>query len=369
MMNHHDSIENIVDQCLLRLDAGESVAECLRDFPQQAVELEPMLVAATTLQQWQAPTLAPAVREAARTKAHAALRSQQHPKRLGDRYGFVTGLGGGLPLRFGFALLMALALLGSSVAYAQASLPGDPLYGLKRASEQINASLASGTEQRLQNQLELANRRLEETSSLLRQGRPLDPNLPADLRRNYALAQAAIEQADPAERSHLNVIYVNLAREQQHILATTLEQIPASPDRDLLQQAQEANESALNQAAPPSPAPVTPTATPSPVRESMPTRPAATPTALIETPSNGGDNRGSGNNNNNSNSNGNGNGNGNGRDNRGPGNNNGNGKDNRGPDDDRDRDDNRGPGNNNGNGKDNRGPDDDRDRDDNRGPG
>jgi hypothetical protein len=366
MMNHHDSIENIVDQCLLRLDAGESIADCVRDFPQQAAELGPMLVAAMTLQQWQAPTLAPSVREAARIKAHAALRSQQHSNRPGDKQGFAMVWGGGLLLRFGFALLVALALLSSSVAYAQASLPGDPLYGLKRASEQVNASLASSAEQRLQNQFGLADRRLEETSLLLQQGRSLDPNLPADLMRNYALAQAAIEQADPAERSRLKDMYVNLAREQQRTLATTLEQIPASSDRDLLQQAQEANESALNQAAPP---PVMPTATPSPTREPMPTRPAATPRPLIGTPNNDDP----------------------ANDDRGPDDNRGDGdrdddrndddprvrgaddEDNREPsnsddrDDDRD-DDNRGSDNNNGgSGGDNRGLDNN--NGDNRGPG
>ena len=73
------------------------------------------------------------------------------------------GVGGGLLA----AALVAAATLSASAS----SLPGDPLYGLKQAQEEIGVRLASDDEARALALLHQADARLDETTRLLREGR------------------------------------------------------------------------------------------------------------------------------------------------------------------------------------------------------
>lgn len=60
-----------------------------------------------------------------------------------------------------------IALLGSAVYLSSRSLPGDTLYGVKRASEDVQLSLTSGDTARGRQYLSLAGTRADEVSSLL----------------------------------------------------------------------------------------------------------------------------------------------------------------------------------------------------------
>jgi Domain of unknown function (DUF5667) len=76
------------------------------------------------------------------------------------------------PLRKPLAVVGALVvifalLLGGAVWLSGSSLPGDSLYGLKRASENVQLSLTGGTAARAKEYLSLAKRRANEVSALL----------------------------------------------------------------------------------------------------------------------------------------------------------------------------------------------------------
>lgn len=72
------------------------------------------------------------------------------------------------PIAVGGALVVIFALLlGGAVWLSSGSLPGDSLYGLKRASENVQLSLAGGTGARAKEYLSLAKRRANEVSALL----------------------------------------------------------------------------------------------------------------------------------------------------------------------------------------------------------
>jgi hypothetical protein len=77
-----------------------------------------------------------------------------------------------LPLRRPLAVVGTLVvifalLLGGAVWLSSSSLPGDSLYGLKRASENVQLSLTGGTGARAKEYLTLAKRRANEASALL----------------------------------------------------------------------------------------------------------------------------------------------------------------------------------------------------------
>ncbi len=68
---------------------------------------------------------------------------------------------------FGALVVIFALLLGGAVWLSSGSLPGDSLYGLKRASENVQLSLAGGTGARAKEYLSLAKRRANEVSALL----------------------------------------------------------------------------------------------------------------------------------------------------------------------------------------------------------
>jgi uncharacterized protein DUF5667 len=72
------------------------------------------------------------------------------------------------PLAVAGALVVIFALLlGGAVWLSSSSLPGDSLYGLKRASENVQLSLTGGTGARAKEYLTLAKRRAKEVAALL----------------------------------------------------------------------------------------------------------------------------------------------------------------------------------------------------------
>src|SRR5205814_10127122 len=71
----------------------------------------------------------------------------------------------------GLAAMGLIALLVSATVTASAAaLPGEPLYGVKRAAEEAQLSLATDGEQRAGLRLELADRRLDEAVQLVARG-------------------------------------------------------------------------------------------------------------------------------------------------------------------------------------------------------
>lgn len=103
-------------------------------------------------------------------------------------------------LRVAVACLAVFAmLLGGAVWLSRSALPGDALYGLKRASENAQLALASGSQQRAADLLAFAKTRADEVSELLAQpsawaaGPQADAGIGAD---KAALIRSTLGSAD-----------------------------------------------------------------------------------------------------------------------------------------------------------------------------
>ena len=124
----NNDLETILDTCLNQIEDGEStVDQCLVRYPEQAAQLEPLLVAATKLARGREVMPDPAYRARARTQLNIYM--QQHPqsKRIS-------------PVIWRFAISFAtvfLLFLASGTAFAQRALPGDALYNWKLTSEHV----------------------------------------------------------------------------------------------------------------------------------------------------------------------------------------------------------------------------------------
>jgi hypothetical protein len=75
-----DKIEIILEKCLARLKAGATVEDCLRDFPEQRAELEPLLLAAAGLYSIPEISVSDDFRRESHNRLMARIRAESSPE-------------------------------------------------------------------------------------------------------------------------------------------------------------------------------------------------------------------------------------------------------------------------------------------------
>ena len=124
----NNELETVLDICLNQIKDGEAdLEECLALYPEQAVQLEPLLKAATKLARAREVIPNPAYK--ARARAQLSVFMQQNPqrKRVSPIFWRVA-IG---------VMTMLIAFLATGTSFAQQALPGDRLYDWKLTSEDI----------------------------------------------------------------------------------------------------------------------------------------------------------------------------------------------------------------------------------------
>jgi hypothetical protein len=130
-MGKTKEFDNILDECLERLlTGGETIEQCLVQYPEQVVELRPLLETALAAKKVSSIQPRPEFKERARYQFRAAL--QEIPARRGF-FTFVWPAWATV-----VAIVLALLLSGGgTVALAANSMPDEPLYSVKIATEQV----------------------------------------------------------------------------------------------------------------------------------------------------------------------------------------------------------------------------------------
>jgi len=100
----------------------------------------------------------------------------------------------GAPARFAAAFVVLFFFVGGSVVMAERALPGDPLYGIKIAHENVRARLAFTTESRARIHTSRIERRLSEAQKLVAAGVTTDARA-AELVRHFERGVADFEKA------------------------------------------------------------------------------------------------------------------------------------------------------------------------------
>ena len=184
--------EWILEDCLQRLRSGQSPEECLAAYPDHAEGLRPLLHVASHIRTSPAPKPRPQAVQAGRERMLAAARSNParnsfvQPVSSGafSRYivriftalkAFLFGKethGMKLALRLAIDLMVILIIGGVLTVNASAySLPGDPLYGVKRTWEEVRLTLSLNDPARQQLQEQFQQLRLDEVQQMIRLGR------------------------------------------------------------------------------------------------------------------------------------------------------------------------------------------------------
>jgi hypothetical protein len=101
-------------------------------------------------------------------------------------------------VRVALALSMALGATGGTVAVAQASEPGEILYPIKVASEDVRLALTSDSEKAFDLLLEFAQERLEEIDALSEEGAPIPPQVTTRLQAHFEQALRYASSFDDA---------------------------------------------------------------------------------------------------------------------------------------------------------------------------
>jgi hypothetical protein len=166
----------IIDRCLAAMrDQGWSLEQCLALYPAERAQLEPLLSLAARLQGAQSLRASPEFKERAllRLRSQAAAPTSQpvlkrrKPSLPRSKYRIQPGLA------FRWAatalVILVIAFMGTLAASARA-LPGDLLYPVKRAQEQVRLTLTTDVVEQAGLHLEYANRRIAEAAVLIERG-------------------------------------------------------------------------------------------------------------------------------------------------------------------------------------------------------
>ena len=184
--------DNIVNDCLERMAAGESVADCLARYPEQAEALAPILQmgqATMDVSRGAMPSAAGRARGMARMQA--ALADGRHRRRRRWRMPRVSWGHISTPIAAAFvvALLTIVAAGGTTVASAD-SIPGEALYPVKSMRESVEERIARSDEHKAQVHAKLARERGREMRELIVRGRIYEAEVVA-VRLNRHLNESA----------------------------------------------------------------------------------------------------------------------------------------------------------------------------------
>jgi hypothetical protein len=137
---------------------------------------------------------------------------------------------------FAVAALLVLAFAGATSA-AASSLPGDPLYAVKRASEDVRLALTFDDVARTQLLSELTDRRLEELAEIAKKRPSSAPTATqeyADAVTNFANALDKLRDADSEDKRNAAQVLAEAARaKHKAVLDEVKDQLPADAQSDV----------------------------------------------------------------------------------------------------------------------------------------
>lgn len=227
----------ILDSCIEEMRQGKSQDECLARYPDAARDLSPLLSAAAHVRSAPKITASEATMRAGKIvflQEAGRLRAAQQKKqdKPWQRLSLVANLALPLPrprlLTWSpvLSLLVVLALVFGTATTALAagrSLPDEPLYPIKLATEQVQMALTLDPGARADLALSRTEKRLDEISALTSQGRTVAAPAIERLNSESSSALTTIARVDDEEdiRPWLRR-YLGLVSQQQMVLSQVM---------------------------------------------------------------------------------------------------------------------------------------------------
>ena len=225
--------DDILNECLDRAAKGEDVEQCLRDYPELASQLRPLLEPASKVQaSSDAVQPRPQFRTAAKHQLLAQVRAKEQKQ---PKPGWFTFLEWQRRWAFAAVAVILVVILGggTTVAASTNAMPDDFLYPVKLAVEDVRLTFAGSDVDKSELRAEFANRRVEEISQMADDGKWEEVEASAerlsDLLEKIAdvatekRAQGGIDEEDVAK---LRRTLAHYATDHPLIFAKAIEQTP-----------------------------------------------------------------------------------------------------------------------------------------------
>lgn len=165
--------QEVFDQLLEEIKKGKNIDECLKKWPEYADELKPLLEVAQSLAHLPVPEpREQAVAETLRRVRTVAKVERKRPFFLRPFISWQPVL-----VRAAAVVVLIVATIWTTTSLSARSLPGEPLYPVKRLAERIEYSTAFNAHRRAMLHLRFADRRTQEFSDMFRPGEKIDPHL------------------------------------------------------------------------------------------------------------------------------------------------------------------------------------------------
>ncbi len=210
-MKKGKEFNNILDECLERiLVNGETIEQCLERYPEYAAELKPLLLTATATNEAIVDvTPSPEFKARARYQLRVEMAGSDIKKKRfflawQPRWAAVL------------VTVLAVVLLGGGTVLAADSdntIPGNPLYAVKLATENVRLALTSSDVAKAELYAALVDRRTSEIEQLMKRGKT-------------ELAQRTVARL----KSHLANIYSLSPASQSTIGPEITEKDPVAPE-------------------------------------------------------------------------------------------------------------------------------------------
>jgi hypothetical protein len=158
------NFDDILNECIERMLRGDSIEACLAAHPEQAAELEPLLRTAGDTIKAAAITPRPEFRQRAGYEFQAAIRNLRPEKYNLFRW----------PARWLVTVSSVIVVLlagTGTVAASTNSLPDQPLYAVKLATENIRLTMTFSAVGKAELYAEFADRRVDEIIKMAEQGK------------------------------------------------------------------------------------------------------------------------------------------------------------------------------------------------------
>ena len=218
------SFDDILDICLDRIIAkGDTIEQCLKSYPEQAAELEPLLRAAlSAVKASSVVEPRPEFQRLAKQRLLSTLEVKDDKKveRRMPLWGWQR--------RWAVALaaVLVILLIGvGTVSASASSLPGDTLYPVKTATEKVQGFFTFGKEAKANFYMKLGQRRLDELKLLVESNRNVPPSLLAAMNKETDGAVVILSQTIQAGNESIDRLML-LTSNQKAVLTELIEKVP-----------------------------------------------------------------------------------------------------------------------------------------------
>ncbi len=213
------NIDDLLDQLLIEIEKGKCVEDCLKDNPEFASELEPLLKVALEVSKLPKPE--PRI-EAVNETLLKIRRIQPESKKTAQKFSFGRIFSFQPAIIRVAAIVLLVVLIGwSSIALSTRSVPGDLFYPVKIVTERVQYILTADEEGRVHLHLTFAHKRANELAKSFKRKNQLNRKL-MSLMLNEALI--ALKHTDLEETEEAQKFINKIARVNQYQM-TVLEEI------------------------------------------------------------------------------------------------------------------------------------------------